>query len=93
MPKAIVIETAQVEDAAKWKRQFQTHTDLFRELTATKVNYTATADNEVALVIAVDDVDKFLKVLASPTTAAAMANDGVKRETVKTFVLTDELEL
>jgi hypothetical protein len=91
MPK--VITTAQVEDAARWKREFQTHADLFREYTATEIHYTANADNEVAIVMEVKDVDKYLKLMAAPETAAAMANDGVRRDTVKVFVLEDEIEL
>ena len=88
-----VIVTAEVQDSAKWKREFRTHGDLFREYTATQVNYTATGENEVAIVMEVKDVDKLLELMAAPATVEAMGEDGVKRETVKTFVLTDEMKL
>lgn len=91
MPK--VITTAQVQDAAKWKKEFQTHAKLFREYTATQIHYTADANNEVAIVMEVGDVDKYLNLMAAPETAAAMENDGVKRDTVKVFVLGDEIRL
>jgi hypothetical protein len=38
----------------------------------------------------VDDVDKYFEVLESPATEEAMANDGVKRDTVKVYVLDKE---
>jgi len=38
----------------------------------------------------VDDVDKYFEVLESPATEEAMANDGVKRDTVKVSVLDKE---
>ena len=37
-------------------------------------------------------MDTFMKVLDSPATAEAMAFDGVKRETVKVFVLDKEFK-
>jgi len=92
MSKKIVI-TAHVEDGAKWRKEFQTHADLFREQTTTQMHYTVTGANEVAIVSEAKDTDKFLRLLESPETAAAMANDGVKRDTVKVFVLEDELKL
>jgi hypothetical protein len=92
-PMTKVITTAQVQDSAKWKTAFQTHADLFREYTATNIYYTTNAQNEVAIVFDVKDVDKYLKLMDSPETAAAMANDGVKRDTVKVFVLGDEIKL
>jgi len=41
----------------------------------------------------VKDVAKYFEVLESKATAEAMAQDGVKRETVKTFVLDKEFKL
>ena len=37
-----------------------------------------------------DDVDKWLEILESPATEEAMNYDGVKRDTVKVFVLDKE---
>jgi hypothetical protein len=57
----------------------------------TSVMYFATNDaNEVALYADPPDLDRWFAVLKSPDIAAAMAMDGVKRETVKVFVLDKE---
>ena len=52
--------------------------------------FTTTGENEVALYSEPDDLDKYMEVLESPATADAMAFDGVKRDTVKVFVLDKE---
>jgi hypothetical protein len=51
------------------------------------------AGNHVAVCAEPDDLDTFMKVLDSPATAEAMAFDGVKRETVKVFVLDKEFKV
>ncbi len=40
-----------------------------------------------------DDLDAFLEGMDSPETAEAMAIDGVKRETVKIYVLDKEFQV
>ena len=86
MPKVLV--TAQVEDSVKWETGFRTHGELFRSETVSKPIHVATiTGNEVACCFEPEDVDTFLKGMDSPETAEAMAFDGVKRETVKVFVL------
>ena len=86
MPKVVV--TAQVQDAVKWEKGFRTHGDLFRSQTVTKlINFGTIEGNHVAVCLEPDDLDAFMKVLDSPATAEAMAFDGVKRETVRVFVL------
>jgi hypothetical protein len=87
-----IVLTAQVEDAAKWEKRLRTHGELLKTTTATTVHYTLTKDNEVAMCADVADVAKYFEVLASPAIAEAMAYDGVKRETVKTFVLDKEFK-
>jgi hypothetical protein len=37
------------------------------------------------------NLDAYMKIFNSPATAEAMASDGVKRETVQTFVLDKEV--
>ncbi len=88
MPRVII--TAQVEDSAKWEEGFRTHGELLRSMTSTVTYLTTTDDNEVALYAEPVDLAKFLEVMDSPATAEAMAFDGVKRETVKIFVLDRE---
>lgn len=85
-----IVLTAQVEDSQKWIERFQAHGDLFRELGTTVIHYTATDENEVALYEEVDDVDRYFEVMQSPAIVEAMAGDGVKRDTVKVFVLDRE---
>jgi len=89
---AKVIITAEVEDSAKWETGFRTHVDLFKTMSVSKpILLTANENNEVALCIEPDDLEKYLEVLDSDATAEAMANDGVKRETVKVYILDKEL--
>ena len=85
MPKVIAV--AQVEDAAKWEEGFKTHGDLFTSMTAKSSHYAITDGNHVAVYTEVEDRAKGLEVLASDATAEAMAFDGIKRDTVKIFVL------
>jgi hypothetical protein len=89
--KAII--TAQVENSANWENGFRSHAGLFNDYTATAINFTATDANEVAILWEVANVDRFLELLDAPETAQAMAQDGVKRDTVKVYVLDKEFNL
>ena len=91
MPKVIV--TAQVEDSANWEIGFRSHAGLFNDYTATAISFSATDDNEVAILWDVTNLDRYLELMDSPETAEAMAQDGVKRETVKVYVLDKEINL
>ena len=91
MSKAII--TAQVENSANWENGFRSHAGLFNDYTATAINFTATDANEVAILWEVATVDSFLELLDAPETAQAMAQDGVKRDTVKVYVLDKEFNL
>ena len=92
MPKVVV--AAQVEDSAKWEAGFLTHADLFHDLTVTApVDYAINEGNEVAVYCEPANVDAFMKGMEGPATAEAMAQDGVKRETVKVFVLDKEFKV
>ena len=87
---ARVIFTAQVEDSAKWEKGYRTHGELLKSMTMAMAYFTTTQDNEVAIYVEPEDLAKFFEVLKSPATAEAMAFDGVKRETVKVYVLDKE---
>ena len=92
MPKVVV--TAQVEDLVKWEEGFRTHGDLFRSETVTKpIAFGISEGNEIAVCFEPDDLGTFLKGMDSSATANAMAVDGVKRETVKLFVLDKEFNV
>jgi hypothetical protein len=82
-----------VEDAVKWEAGFRTHGDLFRSMTIGDSIHFTMAGNEVAIVMEPGDLEAFGRVMDSQAVAEAMAFDGVKRETVKTFVLDKELKL
>ena len=91
MPKVVI--TAQVEDLVKWEQGFRTHGSLFKSQTVTKpIDFATIAGNEVAVCAEPDDLATFMKIMDSPAVAEAMAFDGVKRETVKIFVLDKQLK-
>ncbi len=91
MPKVVI--TAQVEDLVKWEKGFRTHGNLFRSQTVTRpIDFATIAGNEVAVCAEPDDLAAFMRIMDSPAVAEAMANDGVKRETVKMFVLDKQLK-
>ena len=92
MPKVVV--TAQVEDPVKWEEGFRTHADLFRSETVhSPIDFSIIEGSEVAVCFEPDDLHAFLEGIDSPETAEAMAFDGVKRETVKIYVLNKELRV
>ena len=85
-----IVLTAMVDDAAKWEKRLRTHGELLKTATCKAVYYTVTKDNEVAMYAEAADVAKYFEVIGSPAIAESMAYDGVKRETVKVFVLDKE---
>ena len=92
MPKVVVV--AQVEDSVEWEEGFRTHGDLFRSQTITKpIIFGTLGGNQAAVCFEPDDLALFMKAMASSATAEAMAFDGVKRETVKVFVLDKEFNV
>jgi hypothetical protein len=91
MPTVII--TADIEDAAKWETGFRTHGELFRSQTVNKpISFTVTELNQAVVLFEPDDLEKYMQVLDSPATAEAMDFDGIKRETVKVFVLDKEFD-
>ena len=93
MPKVIV--TAEVEDSVEWEKGFRTHVDLFRSQYGINkpIHFAVIEGNQVAVCFEPDDMETYMKGFNSPATAEAMAVDGVKRETVKVYVLDRELEV
>ena len=88
MPRVMI--TAQVEDSAKWEAGFRSHGELLRSMSSTVTHFATNGDNEVALYAEPADLEKYFEVLESPATAEAMSQDGVKKETVKVYVLDKE---
>ena len=92
MAKVIVV--AEVEDSGRWEEGFRTHGELFRSQTINSpIRFTMTDNNEVAILFEPNDLDTFLEILDSPASAEAMAFDGVKRETVRFYVLDKEFDI
>ena len=88
-----VVITAQVEDTAQWEKSFRTHGELFkRQTVTTPVGIAIREDNEVAICAEPADIGKFMEVLQSPATTDAMAQDGVRRETGKVYVMDREFQ-
>jgi hypothetical protein len=83
---ARIIVTAEVENFEKWEKSFRTHGDLFKQMAVSKMEYAAQG-NRVAVCGETTNLDAYMKVFNSSATADAMKADGVKRETVQTFVL------
>ena len=63
-----------------------------RIASAHRCHYTI-AGNEVAVCMEPENLQSFTQAMESQATAEAMAFDGIKRETVKTFVLDKEMKL
>ena len=91
MPKIIL--TAQVEDGAKWEAGFRTHGDLFRTYGLQAPIQFGVAGHDVALLMEPKDMDVYMAAMHSQATVEGMSFDGVKRETVKIFVLDKEVKL
>jgi hypothetical protein len=87
-----VVVIAEVEDPEKWEEGFRTHGDLFRSQTVKKPIDFAIKGNQVVVCMRPKDLDKFMEIYESEATAEAMAFDGIKRETVQTFVLDRQFE-
>ncbi len=84
---ARVLMTAQVQDGAKWEASFRTHADIFKTYGLLAPVQFTVSGNEVALCVEPADAQKFLQTMSEPQTVEAMKTDGVKRETVKVYVL------
>jgi hypothetical protein len=91
---ATVLITAQVEDSAKWEQGFRTHADMFKNSYAAKsVRFASLPENEIATLWEVADAKAFTGMLQGQETIDAMKSDGVKRDTVKIFVLDKDVRL
>ena len=85
--------TGEVNNSADWEKGFRTHGNLFKEYSATAIDFAATNDNEFAILWELDDVEKFLSLIESEATIEAMEFDGLKRETVKVYALDKVFDL
>ena len=92
MPK--IVATIEVEDLAKWEAGFLTHDDLFRRQTIRGgYDYTMIEEEKrVVLCAEVSDVETFFQVLNSQDAEDAKEMDGVKRESIRFYVLDKRFE-
>ena len=88
----MVIVTAEVENLESWEEGYRSHGDLFKsQNVASPTVFGNDGKGEVVVCQDVPDVEAHLANLRSDATAAAMENDGVKRDTVKIYVADKEL--
>ena len=69
------------------------HGALFRSYTITKPINFATAGDQIVACFEPDDLGTLMMNMDSPVNVKAMAADGVRRETVKVFVLVREFKV
>jgi hypothetical protein len=90
---AKVIATGRVQDPVKWEAGFRTHGSLFQSMTVRDTIHYAMNGNEITVLVDVESLEMFQRVMESQAVADAMAHDGVERETVKMVVLDQEMKL
>lgn len=92
MPEVIV--TAEVDNPAVWEERFRTHGDIFKHYTVKKpIHFSLGEGNRIAVSFEPENVDTLMKSMKSDETAKAMADDGVKRDTVQIFVLDKSIKV
>lgn len=91
MPKVIV--TVQAENGKRWETEFRKHGDLFRKYSLRAPIHFAVTGNDLTICFEPDNLETFRTQMESPDSAAAMKNDGVKRDTLKVVVLDKEMKL
>ena len=84
MPKVIV--RVEVEDVEHWKREFETHAELFLRQAVTLIYRGIGEDNKVAACFETTDIDAFMEIMVSPDTVEAMSNDGIVEGSVEVYV-------
>ena len=88
---AKLLVTAEVNDPAQWEKGFRTHGELFKSFgVKSPTLFGKNENNEVAVLQDVDDPGAAVEALNSPENIQAMGADGVKRDTVKAFILDKE---
>ncbi len=87
-----VIAFGHVEEIRKWEKGFKTHADLFKKQTVISPILFGTSEDDqtIGILFEVSDLDRFYEVLGAKETAEAMAYDGVKKETIRHYLLDKE---
>ena len=85
--------TCKVKDAARWEQEFFNHGQLFwRQTVAMPIGIAIHEDNTVAICVKPTDLGIFMEILESESTAKAMENDGVERDTIRICVMDREFQ-
>lgn len=85
---AMVVIIGKVEDVTAWEEGFRTHGEHFKNMSVTgPIPFGINEGDEVAVCFAPADLARFMSQLDSPENVAAMEHDGVKRDTVKVYVM------
>ena len=71
MPRVLI--TAEVENLEAWEKGFRSHTDLFKQMAISTMEYATVAGNRVAVCGETTDLDAYMKIFTSPATAEAMS--------------------
>ena len=82
----LIAVRAEVESVAHWKKQFRTHSELFKSQGVSIAHMGATEGNKVIAVFETKDADAFIRIFNDPATTEAMANDKITGG-VEMFVL------
>jgi hypothetical protein len=88
-----ILVTAKVENSKEWEAGFRTHRDLFKSMTVKAIHYAVMDGNEIAICMDATDQAKYFQILDSKAAVDSMTSDGVKLDTVNTFVLDKKLDL
>ena len=79
----------EVDEPEAWEQKFRTHGEIFRRMGGTATQFTIDG-NQVAMHVETADLQTFLQILQSEEIEQAMKDDGVRRETVRSWVLDRE---
>ena len=90
---ARVVVSAQVQDPVAWEKGYRTRGALLQQGGTNKAHYTIADNNWIVIYMKVKDLDAFNEFMASDAVVAAMAEDGVKAETVRVHALDRRLSV
>jgi hypothetical protein len=83
--------TAHVKDAARWENGFRAHADLLKRGGMSNIHYTIADTNDVVIYFETDDIDASRSFAQSPDVIRGMEEDGVERDTLKSYALEKDL--
>jgi hypothetical protein len=82
-----IVLTAHVKDAARWEKGFRAHADLLKRGGMSNIHYSISDNNDVCVYFETDDVEASESFAQSPENIRGMEEDGVERDTLKSYRL------